>query len=451
MDRFPPGPPPRRGFVDSLGYFYGFATDPIGFVQDRFIAYGDIYYAPGPDGGLYVLKHPDHLSEVLLTHAAKYRKTHTALLGISRFLGDGLLTSDGDAWKRQRRMIQPAFNRARLMTYTTVMAEEAARTVQRLRDGDTFEMNHEMMEMTLRIVSRTLFGHDVAGEVDEVARAMVTFQDTAARPDILPRWLLSPSRLRLRRAIATIDRIIHGMIDRRKASAAAEGAPDDLLGTLIAAVDEEGDGGRLTQQEVRDQLVTLFLAGHETTSQALTWTLYLLSQNPDAEQALHAELDRALPSGVPTFDDLAKLPYTEQVLKEAMRLYPPAYTIARRAHEDTEIGGYPVKRRSEIMLWIFMTHRDPRWFPAPAVFRPERFTEAEEAKLPRLAYLPFGAGPRACIGKAFAMIEAKVCLATLARRFRFELSPTQRVGLRPRITLSPAYGMRMRASARTPR
>src|SRR5438045_7605917 len=166
MDRFPPGPPPRRGLLDSLGYFYNFATDPLRFVEDRFIAYGDIYYAPSPDGGLYVLKHPDHLSEVLITHAAKYRKTHSAFRALARFLGDGLLTSDGDTWKRQRRMVQPAFNRARLVEYAAVMSEEAARTAGRLRDGEIREMGHEMMELTLRIVSRTLFGHDVGGEID---------------------------------------------------------------------------------------------------------------------------------------------------------------------------------------------------------------------------------------------------------------------------------------------
>ncbi len=442
---YPPGPPPRRGLVDSLGYYYRFATDPLRFVGDRFAAYGDIYRAPNPDGDLYVIKHPDHLAEVLITHASKYRKTHSGLRTLARFLGDGLLTSDGETWKRQRRMVQPAFSRARLADYAVAMREEAARASSRFRDGETREMSREMMELTLRVVSRTLFGHDVGAEIDDVARAMVTFQDSLTRPRLLPRWLSGPFQAKLERAIATIDRVIYGMIARRRA---AGGEGSDLLGTLISAVDDEGDGGRLSEREVRDQLVTLFIAGHETTSHALTWTLYLLSQNPEAERALHAEIDGALGGRAVAYDDLGRLPYTEQVLKEAMRLYPPAYSVARKAEEDTEIGGYPVRRGSEVVLWIYMTHRDFRWFPDPTAFRPERFTEAEEAKLPKLAYLPFGAGPRVCIGKTFAMLEAKLILATLSQRFRFALAPGQRVSAKTRITLFPGHGMRMRIASR---
>jgi cytochrome P450 len=308
-------------------------------------------------------------------------------------------------------------------------------------------MSHEMMELTLRIVSRTLFGHDPSGQTDDVARAMAAFQASIGRPDVLPRWIPTPGRARLARAVETLDAIMLGLIEaRRRGGAAAD--RDDLLGALLSAVDEEGDGERLTPKEVRDELVTLFLAGHETTSHALTWTLYLLSKSPGAERSLHAELDRELKGKAPSHEDLGRLRYTEQVLKEAMRIYPPAFTVARRALEDTEIGGYPLCRGSEVMLWIYMTHHDPRWYPQPSAFWPERFAEEEEAKRPALAYLPFGAGARACIGKVFAMMEAKLILATLAQRLRFELAPDQRVEVRPRITLSPRFGMRMTARAR---
>jgi cytochrome P450 len=247
--------------------------------------------------------------------------------------------------------------------------------------------------------------------------------------------------------VETLDRIMLEMIERRRAdSAAAERT--DLLGILLAAVDEEGDGGGLSAKEVRDELVTLFLAGHETTSHALTWTLYLLSRNPGATRLLHAELERVLGGRTPSYEDAAQLVYTEQVLKEAMRIYPPAYTVARRAIEDTSIGRWPVQRGSEVILWIYMTHHDERWYPQPSAFWPDRFTEEEEAKRPPLAYLPFGAGPRACIGKVFAMLEAKLILATLAQRLRFELTPGQRVEVSPRITLSPKHGMRMKIRAR---
>jgi cytochrome P450 len=444
--RFPDGPPPRKkGFIDAARYYLNFWLDPVGFVGRRFERFGDLYYVPneaGPD--LYVVRHPAHMRDVLVTHAASFDKTHSSLAQLSRFLGAGLLTSDGETWKRQRRMVQPVFAASRLEGYSAIMTEEALRTAARWHDGEVRDVSQEMMELTLRIVSRTLFGHDVSGETQEVAQAMLTFQESIARPNLLPRWLSTPHRQRLDAAVKTLDRIIFGMIEERRRED-AQGAPPrpDLLGLLLSAVDEDGDGGKLDQREVRDQLVTLFLAGHETTSHALTWTLYLLSQNPAAARALHAELDQVLGGRAPTYGDLAKLPYTEQVVDEAMRLYPPVYSVGRRAQKDTEIGGYPVANGSEVILWIYWTHRDPRWYPQPDAFRPERFAPEAREKLPKLAHLPFGAGPRACIGKVFAMIEARLLLATLTQRFRLELARGQRVAIQPRITLSPRYGMKM--------
>ena len=303
-----------------------------------------------------------------------------------------------------------------------------------------------MMELTLRVVSRTLFGHDVSPQhIADVGRAMRLFQGSLTRPDVLPSWLPSPRRSKLKAALDALDAMTYGILAARRARPARE---PDLLQMLVDAVDDEGDGGRLSEKELRDQLVTLFLAGHETTSHALTWTLYLLSQNPRAERALHDELDQVLGDRDPTYEDLARLPYTEQVIHESMRLYPPVYSMARRAHEDTAIGPYPVKAGSEVILWIYMTHRDPRFYPEPEVFRPERFTPEEEAKRPRLSHLPFGAGPRACIGKVFAMVEARLLLATIARRWRLELAPGQRVAAQPRITLVPKHGMRMKLVGR---
>jgi cytochrome P450 len=451
-ERFPNGPPARRkGLLHAVRYYLNFALDPIAFVGSRFQQFGDLYYVPNEAGpGLYVVRHPDHMRDVLVTHASSWTKTHSAFAQLSRFLGAGLLTTDGETWKRQRRMVQPAFAANRLSGYGAIMTEEAARTRDALRPGEVRDMSREMMDLTLRVVCRTLFGHEVTGETEAVGRAMTTFQDSVGMPDLLPRWVPTPGRRKLDAANAALDRIILGMVDERRRED-ARGAPvrPDLLGLLVSAVDVEGDGGRLDVREVRDQLVTLFLAGHETTSHALTWTLYLLSQHPAAERALHAELDRVLGGRDPRYEDLAALPYTEQVIDEAMRLYPPVYTVGRRAREDTEIGGYRVEEGSEAILWIYWTHRDPRWFPAPNVFRPERFSPEERAKLPRHAHLPFGAGPRACIGKVFAMIEARLLLATLVQRHRFELDRGQRVAVRPRITLNPRYGMKMRVRERS--
>lgn len=445
--RVPPGPStPARGLA-RLASQVGFVLDPLGTVAGRFARYGDLYFVPDDGAGLYVGRHPDHLRDVLVTHASKYAKTHTAFRQLSTVLGDGLLTTDGEVWKRQRRLVQPAFHRARLDEYALAMADETRRALDGWRDGETRDLSRDMMELTLHVVSRTLFGHDVSGEVDAVADAMRVLQSSVMFAELIPPWLPSPPRRRVQRAVATLDGIIHGMIDRRAARGAHDG-PADLLQMLVTAVDAEGDGRGLSRKETRDQLVTLFLAGHETTSHALTWTLYLLSQNPDAERALHAELDAVLAGRAPTAADLDALPYTDQVLRESMRLYPPAYMVARQATDDTELGGYPVPRGAEVVLWIYMTQRDPRWFTDHAAFRPERFSPEEESKLPRFAWAPFGAGPRACIGRAFAMMEARLILAMIAQRFRATLVPGHPVEVMPRVTLMPRHGMKMTLRAR---
>jgi len=434
--------------IETVGYYRGMLSDPLGFVGNRFARYGDIYCVPNRDNPLYVLRHPDHLRDVLLTNASSFSKTHSGLERLSEILGEGLLTSDGDVWKRHRRMVQPAFQRQRLAEYAVTMQSETLRAARSWRSGETIDVNRAMIDLTMHVVSRTLFTHDVTGSTDDIARAMTLLQSSLLSLE-LPAWLPNPYRTRMRRAIGSLDAVVNGMVrDRRRLVSAGGAAPTDLLQALVTAVDEDGDGGRLTEREVRDELVTLFLAGHETTSHALTWTWYLLAQNPHVERALHRELDSVLGDRAPGYDDLPQLPYTEQVFKEAMRLYPPAYMLARRANEDTTIAGYPVRRGSEVVLWIYHTHRDARWFLEPEAFRPERFAPDAEARLPKLAYVPFGAGARACIGKVFAMIEGQLILATLAQRFRFELAPRQHVRVRPRVTLGPAVGIRMTLRAR---
>jgi cytochrome P450 len=434
----------------KLALYYRFLTDIVGVVGDRFQEYGDVYRVPGKPAALYVLRHPEHLYEVLVERAADFDKGHTAFDRLSEVLGSGLLTSDGDRWRRHRRMMQPAFQRARLIAYTRAMATESEALESRLKDGQLLDMGDTMMALTLAVVSRTLFSHDVSDDSGSVSHAMSTFQDSLARPDILPRWVPDPARIRRQRAIESLDDIILRLIRERRdeREARPDVERDDLLERLMMAEDEEGDGARLTETEIRDELVTLFLAGHETTAQSLTWTFYLLSQHPAIERRLQAELDQVLAGRTPSYDDLEQLPYTDQVVSEALRLYPPVYLIARRALTDTRIGGFDVPRGSELALWVYMTHRDPRWYDVPRAFRPERFTPEARARLPRGAYLPFGLGPRTCIGKVFALIEARIILATLAQRFRFELDPGQRVDIRPRITLTPKYGMRMRVRRR---
>lgn len=434
--------------IDTLRYYYNFFTDPIGFVGGRFDRYGDVYYVGTDDGGLYVIKHPEHLRQVLVTDAASYRKTHAAMRQISQVLGEGLLNTDGEVWRRHRRMIQPAFRKERLRGYASMMVDEARTEVNRWNSRAPIDLGAAMTQLTLRVVSRSLFSHDVERDVDAVGHAVSAFQASISRPDFLPRWLPTPQRQQMRRSLEGIDTMMYRLIRQRRARPNGDRDTPDLLQMLLDVTDEQGDGAGLTDTEIRDQLVTFFLAGHETTSHALTWTWYLLSQNPQAERALHAEIDAVLAGRLPTFDDIDALPYCTQVIKEALRLYPPAFMLARKASVDTAIGDYQVPAGSEIAAWVYMTHRDARWYPEPDAFRPERFTPEREAALPKQAYLPFGSGPRTCIGKIFATIEATLVLVTIAQRFHLHLVPGHPIDVQPRVTLLPRYGMNMLAHPR---
>jgi cytochrome P450 len=447
----PPGPPPRRGrLLGSLAYYLQFAVDPIGFVKGRFDTYGDIYCARSFEGNLYAVMHPDHLYEVLVTRAAQFEKTHSALQRLSQVLGDGLLTSDGDTWKRHRRMIQPAFSKARMAGYAEGMVDETRRAIASFRPGEQRDIDRDMMALTLRVVCRALFSHSARpDDVNRVSSAMLAFQKHLIAASVLPSWLPGSGRTRVDRAIADLDALVYGLIASRRATPERGTAgPPDLLQSLLTTRDEEGDRHGLEEKEIRDELVTLLLAGHETTANTLTWTLYLLSQHRSVEARLHAELDDRLAGRAPTLEDLEHLPVTAQVIKESMRLYPPVYMVARRAREDTEVGGYPVPRGSEVVLWIYRTHHDARWYPEPELFRPERWTPAQEAQLPHMAYLPFGGGARLCIGKHFATLEARLILATLAQRYAFRCQPGEKVEPVPRITLGPRHGLRMTLHSR---
>lgn len=449
-DAKPDGPAPRRGgALGRIRYGLNFLLDPMGFVGGRFTRYGDTYFVGAEhQPGLYVMRHPDQLEEVLITKAKSFRKQHTAFAQLSQVLGDGLLTSDGETWRRQRRLVTPAFSRARLEGYAEAMGREAAAETDRWSDGEERDIAVDMMEMTLRIVCRTLFGHDASADTEAVRRSMATFQSSLLGLGLpIPKWL-SPTQWRLRRATAALDAIIYGVIEARRRTGPPNDGPPDLLQMLLDARDEEGDGEGLSDSEIRDQLITLFLAGHETTANALAWTFHLLAQNPGVEAQLHEELDRVLRGRPATFADLAELPYTEHVFLEAMRLYPPVYVLARQAAEDVTIGRYAIPAGSEVVLWLWHTHRDPRFYDEPWAFRPERFEKAQVAARPKGAYLPFGAGPRACVGQRFSMIEGQLALATIASRFRLESASREAVEIRPRITLAPHGGLRMRVHAR---
>jgi len=392
---------------------------------------------------VYFINHPDYIRDLLVTSAHKFEKS-PAIKSMKRVLGEGLLTSEGDVHLRQRRLAQPAFHRQRIASYGAVMAEYAAGWRARWRDGGHADFHAEMMGLTLAIVGKTLFDYDLTVDREKIAGSLDTFQGlfrvmmTPLAP-FLERLPL-PAMRRLRQARARVDEIVYRIIRERRAEGRDHG---DLLSMLLAAQDTEGDGGSMTDAQLRDEVITLMLAGHETTANALTWTFYLLAQHPEAEARLHAELDHVLCGRLPVVEDLPALTWTGMVLSEAMRLYPPAYAVGRWALEPHTFGAYEIPRHSVVLCSQWVMHRDARFYAEPERFDPLRWTPEAAAARPKFAYFPFGAGNRVCIGEAFAWMEGILVLATLAQEWRMRLAPGYRAELWPVITLRPRDGMPM--------
>jgi cytochrome P450 len=380
---------------------------------------------------------------VLVTHNRKFMKGE-GLQRAKRLLGEGLLTSEGEFHLRQRRLAQPAFHRQRIAGYAATMVEYADRACDRWQAGETRDVAREMMRLTLAIAGKTLFDANVEGEADEIGKALTTTFDLFNTLTLPFRQLLErlplPASKRFLKARERLDATIYRIINERRASGEDRG---DLLSMLIAARDEEGDGSGMTDEQLRDEAMTIFLAGHETTANALTWTWYLLSQHPEIEARFHAEVDETLKGALPTAEDFPRLRYTEMVFAEVMRLYPPAWVIGRRALGDHQIDGYKIPARSILLISPYVTHHDARFFPDPFRFDPERWTPEARESRPKFSYFPFGGGPRVCIGESFAWMEGALVLATIARRFRMRLAPGHPVEMRPLVTLRPKHGMRM--------
>lgn len=366
-----------------------------------------------------------------------------------RLLGEGLLTSEGEFHLRQRRLAQPAFHRQRIAGYAATMVEYAARTRDEWRAGETRDIAREMMRLTLAIAGKTLFDADVESEADEIGEALTTTFALFNRVSLpFAQWLDRlplPATKRFQKARQRLDSTIYRIINERRAAAVDRG---DLLSMLIAARDDEGDGTGMTDEQLRDEAMTIFLAGHETTANALTWTWYLLSQHPEVAARFHAEIDEALKGRLPSAEDFPRLRYTEMVLAESMRLYPPAWLIGRRALSDYQINGYRIPARSILLLSQYVTHHDARFFPDPFRFDPERWTPEARESRPKFSYFPFGGGPRLCIGEHFAWMEGVLVLATIAQRFRMRLAPGHPVEMQPLVTLRPKHGMKLILEAR---
>lgn len=429
------------------GHFRKFRTDPTGFLTAQ-SQLGDVtYFRMGSQPG-YFLNHPDLVRDLFVVNAHKFIKGR-ALQRAKNLLGHGLLTSEGAYHLRQRRMIQPAFHRARIAEYTKSMVEFAERMSQTWQDGDVRDIDKEMMHLTLQIVGRTLFTANVEDDADDVGQAM-TSVSKLFNFLLLPysEWLQKlplPQARSFNRARDTLNAVIYGIINERRQCGEDTG---DLLSMLLAARDED-DGGSMTDVQVRDEALTLFLAGHETTSNALTFTWYLLSQNPEKAAKFHEEIDRVIGDRIPTIDDLPNLKYTEAVLAESMRMFPPAWAIGRLSIEGHEFGGFAVPKGALVLVSPYVAGRDPRYWQDPSEFIPERW-EAQSVKEAgqKNIYFPFGGGVRRCIGESFAWTEGILLLATIARRWSLRLDPGQKIGLQPLITLRPKYGMKMRIESR---
>jgi cytochrome P450 len=451
---YPPGP---RDWLLGIPQLNRLNADLLGYYSDLARTYGDtVSLRLGPFRD-YIFFHPEQIREVLVTKARHFVKLPRLRQILARLDGDGLVFSEGDFWLRQRRLVQPAFHARRLEGYGQAMVDRTLALLKRWqgeigdRGGMTVDFEGAMTDLTLEIVAATLFGSEPGAEPAELGAAVSTLSETfmheAQAPFLLPDWLPTPAKNRKRRAIRflndTVDRIIH----RRRASGTDH---NDLLSMLLLAVDEEGDGRGMSDHQARHEAMTLFIAGHDTTAAGLTWIGYVLSTYPDVQEKASREVDAALNSRPPTVADIPALGYAERVVKETLRLYPPAIGVfSRQATSDVEVGGYLLKKGSMVQLLSYVTHRDARWFPEPERFDPDRFAPGRAEAIPPFAYFPFGGGPRVCIGNQFAMTEMTLITAALLQNLRFELAPDQGpVKLNPRLSLRPADGLRLRLTRR---
>jgi cytochrome P450 len=435
----PPGPKRKP----LLGNLLDFRRNPPDFLLNAANQHGEVVYIKLGPQDVFLVNSPDLIKDVLVTNHKNFIKSR-GLQMAKRFLGEGMLTSEGEFHRRQRRLAQPAFHRQRIANYADAMVTYGVKLRDRWDDGETLDVSQEMMRVTLSIVGKTLFDAEVASEASEIGDALTAILKMFERitnpfAAIIARLPL-PSNARMEKARQRLDETIYRIINERRKSNVDRG---DLLSMLLIAQDEEGDGSGMTDKQVRDESLTLFLAGHETTANALTWTWFLLSQNAEVEAKFHEEIDTLLGARLPTFEDVAKLRYTEKVFAESMRLYPPAWTLGRQVLNDYQLGPYIIPKGAIILMSPYVMHHTARYYPEPFRFDPERWTEEAREARPKFSYFPFGGGPRVCIGEQFAWMEGVLLLATIAQHWRMRLAESQVVKPQAMVTLRPKYGMRM--------
>jgi cytochrome P450 len=434
--RRPPGP---KG-LPFLGNLLEFSRDVLRYYGEWAREYGDIFAFSLRGWPVVLLNNSDYAEYVLVRNHRNFIKFPLFFRHVRAIFGQGLLTSEGEFWHRQRRLAAPAFHAQRVASYGGVMVEDTERMLASWRPGELRDAHADMMALTLRIAAKTLFNTEVDEDIAEIGQAFNTIAEEIAvrvrRPFLIPDVIPTPGNVRYVRGVRRVDHLVTTIIKDRQAQGGDRG---DLLSMLMLARDDEGRP--MTERQLRDEVITLLLAGHETTALALSWTWYLLSQHPDVEARLAAELREVLGGRAPAVSDLPRLRYTEQVVTEAMRLYPPAWGFGREALADCEIGGYAIRAGTTVVISPWVSHRDPRYFEEPLKFRPERWSGDFAARLPRFAYIPFGGGPRICIGNRFAMMEAVLILATVAQHFRLEWQRDRPVVPLPSITLRPKDGV----------
>jgi len=441
--RFPPG------FQRNLLWF-AFRrfrpANPIFLFQHLAQEYGDIAHYKIGWNHIVFLNHPDYIREVLVVQNDNFIKERT-VQRTKMLLGEGMITAEGAQHRAQRQIAQPAFHRQRIPEYASRIVREAARVRERWTDGEQRNIATDMMHLTLNVIAETLFATDLREEVDELADAINRIMGLYNFLVMLPaaEWLVHvrpPGLAAFVRARKRIDAVVYRMIAAHRERASDGGSLLDLM--LSASPSHDAH----SEQSLRDQVITIFLAGYETVANALSWTWYLLSQNPEAESRFHSEVDRELQGRLPTYEDVCRLRYVEMVLAESMRLYPPAWAMGRSARADFQLGEFRLPAKTTVLMSQFITHRDSHFFPDPLRFDPERFTPEAKSRRSKLTYFPFGAGVRQCIGESFAWMEGVLLLATLAQKWKLKLVPGHRVEPEPLITLRPKYGMRMQLESR---
>jgi cytochrome P450 len=446
---YPPGP----AYILPYRLLRKFLRDPLKVLIDISHTYGDLAHFKFGRQNVYLLNHPDYIEDVLVTNYKNFTKSR-GLQVSKRLLGNGLVTSEGEYHDRQRQLIQPTFYPKRIKSHADMMVKQALDICNSWHDGTILDIHKEMTKLTLAIICKTVLGYDIDPEHDEVSNALLVCMKYFNRllmpfGELIEKIPLLPINKGFQKAKSDLDSIVYRMIKEHRKKLDKEHEKkedDDLLLTLLQAQDEEAGIGRMTDQQLRDEVMTIFLAGHETTANALTWTFYLLSEHPTIERKLQQELDSIFGSNrtTITIDDVPRLEYTQKILTESMRLYPPAWALGRQAIDDYKVGGYTIPKGSIILMSQYVMHRNPLYYPEPDRYYPDRWTEEFKKQLPRFSYFPFGGGIRGCVGEPFAWLEAILLLATICRQWRMKHVPSHKVELKALITLRPKYGMHMK-------